>query len=76
MLSSQKILRGTLPSWKKSRGEINIFSVPIQRSLIFTPLYNFFIKNKNTMIYEFLRKNIKIFVLNSSIYENEEKIWI
>lgn len=32
---------GTLPSWKKSRGEINIFSVPIQRSLIFTPLYNF-----------------------------------
>ena len=36
----------------------------------------FFIKNKNTMIYEFLRKNIKIFVLNSSSYENEEKIWI
>ena len=36
ILSSQKILRGTLPSWKKSRGEINIFSVPIQRSLIFT----------------------------------------
>ena len=28
------------------------------------------------MIYEFLRKNIKIFVLNSSSYENEEKIWI
>ena len=26
------------------------------------------------MIYEFLRKNIKIFVLNSSSYENEEKI--
>ena len=25
------------------------------------------------MIYEFLRKNIKIFVLNSSSYENEEK---
>ena len=38
ILSSQKILRCTLPSWKKSRGEINIFSVPIQRSLIFTPL--------------------------------------
>lgn len=48
ILSSQKILRGTLPSWKKSRGEINIFSVPIQRSLIFTPLYNFFIKKYRT----------------------------
>ena len=44
-IAIQKILRGTLPSWKKSRGEINIFSVPIQRSLIFTPLCNFFIKN-------------------------------
>ena len=35
ILPSQKILRGTLPSWKKSRGEINIFSIPISRSLIF-----------------------------------------
>lgn len=36
ILSSQKILRGTLPSWKKSRGEINIFSVPIQSIMAIT----------------------------------------
>lgn len=36
ILSSHKILRGTLPSWKKSRGEINIFSVPIQSIMAIT----------------------------------------
>lgn len=72
ILSSHKILRGTLPSWKKSRGEINIFSVPIQRSLIFTPLYNFFIKNivQGFLMYdEFAPKHfiLKLFLLQQQI---------
>ena len=49
ILSSQKILRGTLPSWTKSRGEINIFSVPIPRSLIFTPLCFFQWKDRRLL---------------------------
>lgn len=32
---AKKFSADTLPSWKKRRGEINIFSVPIPRSLIF-----------------------------------------
>lgn len=39
ILSSQKILRGTLPSWKKSRREINIFSVPIQSIMAITAIF-------------------------------------
>ena len=51
---------GTLPSWKKHRGEINIFSVPIPRSLIFNKVTS--VRNIQTFLIQHTASVESIFV--------------